>query len=850
MPREHKSRREVLDAVKSIPSVADLLATHDGHFDYELDLEVIVYGRNYKGKKVGPYVRLLAYEPREAIIVEDDWGGNTLFVLVDGIADVFVRQEGRGNVKVAELQPGTQFGEMSVLAGVPRNATVTASTTGPARVLEIQRPALRLLRKLPRFRENLDKTYRAHGRNSAIVDLKAALGLPDPIAEGLKTISTFRVFSKSHVLFREGSPVDRLYLMKEGRLHRVRELNGPRIEDYLGPGFCHGIEGVTKNTAWSCTATVMGRAEVLEIPVSRLRQNLALREALVGVLSGYAPPAPGSATAEKQRGGERALASQLRLIETGLVDATNLLVMDMDLCVRCGNCSLACHKVHGQSRLVRRGIHVTRLERGLAGSVQSVLSPEVCLHCKDPECLTGCPTGAIGRFGDGRIDIDPPTCIGCGDCATQCPYNAISMVPRKAEPPASGTGFGAKVRDLLKLGAEPLPKPVDATEDLLAVKCNLCSDRVGLNPEGAKSHAYSCEENCPTGALARINPREYFDEIGKIDGLLLADRTSAVGRNIHRSDPVRRLMHVIGILLTVALSTAAIAGLMRYGFDERLAGFLNMRWVTGLVGLVGILAVMTYPVRRQIYRKRAGPLRYWMLAHSYLGVIAGIMILLHGGTESGGLLTTSLMLVYDFVILTGIAGIVLYFVVPRMLTAIEGSPLLIDDLKARSSELRKEIASIINASPEPLGSMLKRQVLPKLLSPGYLLRQYLKRETLEQLLNRTKDQYRWAELTLLRESMRQEGLESMLDARTGNVTGNARLTPAQDQRLKAAISRAKNQQESLARVVAAAATLRRVDALIYLHRMLKLWLPPHIVSTALMLALMLVHIVQVVLYMR
>ncbi|HEU4391829.1 MAG TPA: cyclic nucleotide-binding domain-containing protein [Blastocatellia bacterium] len=849
MPREHKSRREVLDAIKSIPSVADLLATHEGHFDYELDLEVIVYGRNYKGKKVGPYIRLLTFDPREAIIVEDDWGGNTLFVLVDGIADVFVRQGERGNVKVAELQPGTQFGEMSVLAGVPRNATVTASTNGSVRVLEIQRPALRLLRKLPRFRENLDKTYRAHGRNSAIVDLKAALGLTDQIADGIKTISTFRVFSKNHVLFREGAPVDRVYLMKEGRLHRVRELNGPRVEDYLGPGFCHGIEGITKNTVWQCTATLMGRGEVIEIPVSRFRQNLGLRETLLGKLSTYAPPLPGNATSVTQKGRERALASQLRLIETGLVDATNLLVMDMDLCVRCGNCSLACHKIHGQSRLIRRGIHVTRLERGLAGSIQSVLSPEVCLHCKDPECLTGCPTGAIGRFGDGRIDINPPTCIGCGDCATQCPYNAISMVPRKPEPAVNGAGFGAKVRSLLKLGTEPLPKPVDATEDLLAVKCNLCSDRAELNPEGAKTHAYSCEENCPTGALARINPREYFDEIGQIDGLLLADRTSAVGRNIHRSDPLRRWLHLIGVLLTAGLCAAAVIGLIRYGFDQRLAGFLNMRWITGLAGLIGILAVMTYPVRRQIYRKRAGPLRYWMLAHSYLGVIAGIMILLHGGTDSGGLLTTSLMLAYDLVIFTGIAGIVLYFVAPRMLTRIEGSPLLLDDLKARRDELRKEIASVINGAPEPLGSLVNRRVLPKLVSTGYLLRQYLKREPLERLVNQTKEKYRWAELTLLRESLRQEGLESMLDGATGNLI-SARLTADQDQRLKTAVSRAKDQQQKFGRAVAAVATLRRVDALIYLHRMLKVWLPPHIFSTALMLALMLVHIVQVVLYMK
>ena len=62
MPREHKSRRDVLNAIRDLPSLKDLLSQHDGHFDHELDLEVSVYGRNYGGKKVGPYLRLLTYD--------------------------------------------------------------------------------------------------------------------------------------------------------------------------------------------------------------------------------------------------------------------------------------------------------------------------------------------------------------------------------------------------------------------------------------------------------------------------------------------------------------------------------------------------------------------------------------------------------------------------------------------------------------------------------------------------------------------------------------------------------------------------------------------------------------------
>ena len=42
-----------------------------------------------------------------------------------------------------------------------------------------------------------------------------------------------------------------------------------------------------------------------------------------------------------------------------------------------------------------------------------------CMHCADPVCMIGCPTGAIGRdAGSGNILINDETCIGCSTCAT------------------------------------------------------------------------------------------------------------------------------------------------------------------------------------------------------------------------------------------------------------------------------------------------------------------------------------------------------------------------------------------------------------------------------------------------
>ncbi len=827
MSKEHSSRREVLDAIKAIPSMADLLVMHEGHFDHELDLEVIVYGRNYGGNKVGPYVRLLTYEPGETIINEGDWGGNTFFIVVNGKAEIFVRTKNNDMAKVSELPRGMQFGEMSVLAGIPRTATVKASVDKSIDVLEIQRPALRLLRKLPKASELLDRTYRTHGKKAFVEELRTPMGLDADMIQKLESASRFRVFSKNHELARQGKAIEKMYLIREGWVSRSKEPAGDvavrcrkcgvsrtpgamfcfecgeRItyQDFLGKGYAFGLDGVSSKARWPVSIVVLGRTEVLEIEVTRLERRFERRndfEELISRMKIFEPPPP--LEADPTPASQKTLIAQERLITTGLVDGTNLLVMDMDLCVRCGNCSLACHKVHGQSRLLREGIHVSRAMPN--GHKQSLLSPAVCMHCKDPECLTGCPTGAIGRFPGGQIDVNPKTCIGCGDCATQCPYDAISMIPKRRPEAAAARTLKEKLLDTLRIRLDPLPPPVQDTKDLLAVKCNLCAG-TPLNPPGAKTPVYSCELNCPTGALTRINPRQYFQEIGKIEGFTVLDRTHAVGRNIHVSDPSKGVIHTASIVLTLLLLGLTIVGFQVYGMGGKIVGFLNMRWATGIFGLVVIALAMAYPFRRQVYRKRMTPLRYWMWIHAYAGFLGAIMIVLHGGTDAGGVLTTALMLSFDFVILTGLFGIACYWIVPRLLTRMEGEPLLLDSLILRRKELQDELGELLGSSSEGFRILIRTKVIPSYTSVSYLLRQYFKREDLNALLEDAAVQFQ-SEATA-----------------------------------------ARGEQEEFSRAVETVVKLRRLDALIYLHRLLKAWLAPHVVFTSLMLALMIIHIFQV-----
>lgn len=824
MPREIENHEQIIEAFQNIEIVSELVEKlPNGEFRNELDIDIILFGRSYgNNKTVGPYARLLEFAPNEIIIRENTWESNIFFILVKGKLDAIITDDKGRQIKVGEISEGNTFGEMAILAGTKRTATVKVSDgTQPAIVLEFTRPALRLLRKLPKFGKALDRNYRKYGLDLTLNEFKDFQPeyFDSEILKKLGDAARFAVYEKGYVLFREKDPINRIVFVRNGWIQRVTGADyNPKAADlliglnenvgldFLGAGSFLGLEAIREPSDWQYTATVRGRAEVVEIAVSYLREKGDLRDAVIASIKNtpkadntIKPPPPVDV---------RTLTSAGKVIETGVVDSVNLLVMDMAKCIRCGNCSLACHQVHGHSRLVRRGIHIERPFKPKSKTEQSVLMPSVCLHCQDPECLTGCPTGAIARFPNGEIDINFDTCIGCGDCATQCPYNAITMVPRQSEPDDKlrKRAFN-KILSVFSLNQVALPPPVTQMDDLLAVKCNLCQD-TGLNPPNAKTKAYSCEENCPTGALVRVNPREYFSEVKNTIGLIYQDKTHAIGKNIHKFDLLATVWHLFGMLLIIIGGGLALWATYKFTQDKPIYQnlWLTMRWTTGLTGLAGIVWVMVYPFRKQIYRRRAGALRYWLLSHIYIGVLAGVLLLVHGGRNSGGLLTSLLMISFDLVIASGLFGVFCYLVVPRIMTRIEGEPLLLEDLQARRQELREDLFRLTDETKnDELRQLIKNQVRRRYLGLGYLFRQYFRTEDLKMMLAKAREKFHPFET-----NMSQSDGQRLMDA------------------------------------VENAATLRRIDALIYLHQSLKLWLAPHVLFTSMMLILMVVHIIQVI----
>jgi Fe-S-cluster-containing hydrogenase component 2 len=175
------------------------------------------------------------------------------------------------------------------------------------------------------------------------------------------------------------------------------------------------------------------------------------------------------------------------LMQQGMGEATDVLLIDESLCIRCDNCEKACAEVHDGA---------SRLKREAGPTFAQVHVPTSCRHCEHPHCMKDCPPDAIHRSANGEVFIRD-TCIGCGNCERNCPYGVIKMAaldPQARRPSImSWLMFG--------MGPEPGTETLSKSKDIpkKAVKCDMCKDL----PGGA-----ACVRACPTGAAIRVGPEE------------------------------------------------------------------------------------------------------------------------------------------------------------------------------------------------------------------------------------------------------------------------------------------------------------------------------------------------------
>lgn len=400
------------------------------------------------------------------------------------------------------LDPGEMFGELAALTRSPRTATVFAEKE--ATLLEIRWQGLRdLMRRTDALRQHVEKLYR---QNSLLVHLRETPLLADLPAEQLAIVADATRF-ENHGAFdwnesyasavkrrpgdaivdepliaEEGTPADGLVLIRSGFARQSRRYgNGHRTAAYLGRGQSFGLaeavaaagSGVPAN--WNDSLRALGYVDVLRIPQRVLEEAVfpfitpeALAEA-VKRQSTYAVPngEPSNNGADQLSGVDQSLLEFL--VDHRLLNGQQAMAINLDRCTRCDDCVRACAAMHDNNpRFVRQGHRHGPL-----------MIAQACMHCVDPVCMIGCPTGAIGRDGlSGVVQINDRTCIGCSTCANSCPYDNIQMVEVR-------DASGATLLDAAT--QQPIAK---------ATKCDLCS---GL-PGGP-----ACQRACPQDALVRLD---------------------------------------------------------------------------------------------------------------------------------------------------------------------------------------------------------------------------------------------------------------------------------------------------------------------------------------------------------
>ena len=107
-----------------------------------------------------------------------------------------------------------------------------------------------------------------------------------------------------------------------------------------------------------------------------------------------------------------------------------------------------------------------------------------CRSCTDAYCMIGCPVDSIHRGRHGQIVIEDH-CIGCGLCASNCPYGNIFMAPNE------------------RARAETLDPGRKQVKPLKASTCDLC------DAAGMYSTPYPrCVSACPHEAASRMSGDE------------------------------------------------------------------------------------------------------------------------------------------------------------------------------------------------------------------------------------------------------------------------------------------------------------------------------------------------------
>jgi CRP-like cAMP-binding protein/Fe-S-cluster-containing hydrogenase component 2 len=477
--------------------------------------------------------KLLSLMPGSVLMQEGEYS-RAIYLILEGRFSLSTRGADGSELALAVIRRGEYLGEEGMLTGQPREATARAQTA--ACVLEVPEQVIQHLMELvPAVRRFFEQLNGMRSLEAILRRMALFQGIPGAEIRLVAEQTTIKQYDRSELLFSEKSTPEtmreRLHILLEGFVKVARRTTPgtgrakgeEKIIAYRQGGdyFAGGLDLLGDGQAVSVTAIT--RVRVAEVPqhvmldlfqrypmlrrrfTARLRQYRdAAQIAQTGIFDPLAHT--GTQMVEEQTSAE-ARAGLRSLVGGGVIEGTEVLVIDLDKCVHCNECEEACARRHGHSRMNRKGMVVGNISIATA-----------CRQCQDPVCML-CSRAGIVRLPSGEVSITE-SCIGCGICAERCPYENISIVTLADEAEerqaswqrfssffTQGVGKERGRKTLPVRAAAPGPLQAGQARDAygemrkkLAIKCDLCA--------GYDNQA--CVQACPTGAAIRVQPAAFF----------------------------------------------------------------------------------------------------------------------------------------------------------------------------------------------------------------------------------------------------------------------------------------------------------------------------------------------------
>lgn len=430
---------------------------------------------------------------KDEVIFERADPGSSLFAIAQGSVLVEVNADDPSiTVPIAE---GSIFGEVGLISGRRRGATIRAAEDTIC--VEISRnAALKLQSQVPAAKKAITRI----STERQLLQMFGSGLTKEDIAEVVESSEIVNVRA-GQAIIEEGGEGNDIYVIRVGSMVVEKQIGGkPVFLSYLPAGSYVGEMTLIAGGYRTATVKAAIKSEVIKISGDAFKKVLDAHPDLMRkAKKEMAARQDINAFVEAKKDSFSGVVDMYSgianfLVDNGIGEATDVLLIDENLCVGCDNCEKACADSH-------EGL--SRLDREAGRTYAHLHVPTSCRHCEHPHCMSDCPPDAIHRGPDGEVFIDD-SCIGCGNCQRYCPYGVIRMDKVPPEKPSllnwlffgSGPGPGEPDKLWSKKHSDPsVEKPKKA------IKCDMCAGIKG---------GPACVRACPTGAAIRVAPEEFL----------------------------------------------------------------------------------------------------------------------------------------------------------------------------------------------------------------------------------------------------------------------------------------------------------------------------------------------------